>query len=78
MKPMYKTKIGVTKVGIKLIISKREKDKLGDWDQQIHSAIYMIGNQQGPAVYHRKLCQYSVVAYVGKHFTKSRHTHMHA
>ena len=42
----------------KLTVTKGERwgrDKLGVWDSQIHSPIYKIDNQQGPAVYHREL-----------------------
>ena len=31
------------------------KDKLGVWDQQIHTTIYKIDNQEGPTVQHRDL-----------------------
>ena len=31
------------------------KDKLGVWDQQIHTIIYKTGSQQGPTVQHREL-----------------------
>ena len=34
---------------------KRERDKLGVWDQQIQTTIYKIDKQQGPAVQHREL-----------------------
>ena len=31
------------------------RDKLGVWDQQIHTTIYKIDKQQGPTVQHREL-----------------------
>ena len=31
------------------------RDKLGGWDEQIHTTTYKIGKQQGPAVEHREL-----------------------
>ena len=34
---------------------KREGDKLGIWDEQIHTTIYKIGKQQGPTEQHREL-----------------------
>ena len=30
-------------------------DKLGVWDQQIHTTVYKVGKQQGPIVSHREL-----------------------
>ena len=33
-------------------------DKLGVWDQQIHTTVYKIDKEQGPTVEHRQL--YSV------------------
>ena len=33
----------------------RGVDKLGVWDEQIHTTIYKIDNQQGPTVQHREL-----------------------
>ena len=30
-------------------------DKLGVWDQQIHTTIYKIDKQEGPTVQHREL-----------------------
>ena len=34
---------------------KGEGDKLGVWNQQIHTTIYKIDKQQGPTVWHREL-----------------------
>ena len=31
------------------------RDKLGVWDQQIHTTVYKIDNQQGPTTQHREL-----------------------
>ena len=31
------------------------RDKLGVWDEQIHTTAYKIDNQQGPTVQHREL-----------------------
>ena len=31
------------------------RDKLGVWDEQIHTTVYKIDEQQGPTVYHREL-----------------------
>ena len=31
------------------------EDKLGVWDQHIHTTIYKIDNQQGPTIQHREL-----------------------
>ena len=36
----------------------RRGDKLGVWDEHIHTTMYKIDNQQGPTVEHREL--YSV------------------
>ena len=33
----------------------RGRDKLGGWDEQIHTTIYKIDNQQGHTVQHREL-----------------------
>ena len=35
------------------------KDKLGVWDQQIHTTIHKIDKQQGPAIQHRELISIS-------------------
>ena len=40
------------------------RDKLGVWDEQIHSTIYRIDKQQGPTVQYREL--YLVKTYNGK------------
>ena len=39
------------------MVAKGEKggDKLGIWDQQIHTTIYKIDKQQGPTVQHNEL-----------------------
>ena len=39
----------------------RGRDKLGVWDQQIHTTIYKIDNQQGPTVWHRHLDSISCI-----------------
>ena len=31
------------------------RDKLGVWDEHMHTTIYKIDNQQGPTVQHREL-----------------------
>ena len=37
---------------------KRGRDKLGGWDEQIHTTVYKIDKPQGPTVEHRE--QYSI------------------
>ena len=32
------------------------RDKLGAWDENIHTAIFKTDNQQGPTVQHREHC----------------------
>ena len=32
------------------------KEYLGSWDRHVHTAIFKMGNQQGPTVQHRELC----------------------
>ena len=32
-----------------------ERDKLGVWDENIHTTMFKIDNQQGPTVQHREL-----------------------
>ena len=34
---------------------KVERDKLGVWDENIHTTVYKIGKHQGPTVQHRDL-----------------------
>ena len=55
------TKQKQTHIENKLMITKGgrgRRDKLGVWDEQIHTTIYKIDKQQGPTVWHREL--YSV------------------
>ena len=33
----------------------RGRDKLGGWDEQIHTTVYKIDKHQGPTVRHREL-----------------------
>ena len=35
---------------------KVERDKLGVWDENIHTTVYKIDRQQGPTVQHVELC----------------------
>ena len=35
---------------------KGERDKLGVWDENIHTTVYKIDRQQGPTVQHVELC----------------------
>ena len=44
----------------------RRRDKLGGWDQQIHTAMYKIGNQKDLLCRTRNYKQYFVIAYKGK------------
>ena len=47
-------------------------DKLGVWDQQIHTTIYKIDKQQGPTVQHNILyyTEYLVTNHNGKEYEK--------
>ena len=45
------------------------EDKLGIWDQKIHTTIYKIDKQQGPTMQTRKL-QYLEIMYNGKESEK--------
>ena len=38
-----------------MVTKVRGKDNLGDWDSNIHTAIYKIDSLQGPTVSHREL-----------------------
>ena len=42
------------------------RDKLGVWDQQIHTTIDKIDKQQGPTIQHRELYSISCNNYNGK------------
>ena len=49
---------------------KRGRDKLGVWDQQIHTTMYKIDKQQGPTKQHRDYIQFLVITYNGKESEK--------
>ena len=43
-----------------------KRDKLGSWDEHIHTTIYKIDNQQEPTVSTGNSTKYSVMTYMGK------------
>ena len=43
------------------------RDKLGVWDENIHTTVYKIGSQQGPTVQHREL-NYLAITYNGREY----------
>ena len=52
---IYKTEINSQSEN-KLMATKEKmqgRDKLGAWDENIHTAIFKTDNQQGPTVQHR-------------------------
>ena len=46
------------------------RDKLGVWDQQIHTTIYKTDNQQDLLYSTGSFTQYSVITYMGKESEK--------
>lgn len=45
---------------------RRERDKLGDWDEQIHTTICRTNNQQGPTYRTGDYIQYLGITHDGK------------
>ena len=52
------------------------RDKLGVWDQQIHTTIYKTDKQQGPTEYTGNYIQELVTAYHGKNLKKNIYTYI--
>ena len=44
------------------------KDSYGVWDHHVHTAIFKIGNQQGPTVQQRNSAQCHVAAWMREEF----------
>ena len=47
------------------------RNKLGSWDQHIHTTIYKIDKRHGPTISHRELTQYSVITSMGNESEKA-------
>ena len=48
------------------------RDSLGVWDGQVHTALFQMGNQQGPTIQHRQLCSGSCGSLDGREFDGER------
>ena len=46
------------------------RDSQGIWDQEVHTAIFKMDNQQGPTVQHMELCY--VTAWMGGEFGRGQ------
>ena len=46
------------------------KDKLGHWDQHIHTTVYKTGKQQRPTIRTGNHIQYFIITYNGKESEK--------
>ena len=52
---------------------KVRRNKLGVWDQHIHTITYKIENKHKEILYRELYIQYSVIMYIGKNLKKNRY-----